>query len=463
MNLIRVSRTRTRILAGAALSGAVLSVWLVHHIYSGIHTWEGQGQRFATVYSLAFLMLMWQCVLYFSERPKKVTLQQQNQLNQLRVTVPIPVRNEGPNAFRECLASVLRQSRLPQCIIVVENDNSVNYSQVEAWFEKECAALDIPLIWESTPTPGKRHAQGLAVTGAQQAGVTTDIYVTVDSDANLDQNAFEEILKPFADKDIQSVAGIVLASNLRGNVNRKGQPRKWRDMLVRMTDLWFVVGQLVDRSAQSALGGVLVNSGVLAAYRSGVLDDNLDGYLNETFCGRKVEFSDDSMLTIYALQRGKAVQQPTAFATTLMPDNFSQLFRMYTRWMRGAFIRTFWRFRYLRLNNYAYWGHLFGWVQMVLSSVIFVVLFLYLPAVEREWTWDLLLIPVLIGYGQALRYLSFKRSDDAFWSHFLTFLAAPIAQVFAFTVFRFVRWYAMATCYKTGWGTRQKVELDLAS
>ncbi|MGW0701230.1 glycosyltransferase [Streptomyces sp. NPDC002867] len=462
MNLIRVRRTRTRILAGVALSGAALSVWLVRHIHSGITTWQGQGQHFATVYALAFLMLMWQCVLYFSERPKKVTPRQQKQLEQLRVTVPIPVRNEGPNAFRECLASILRQSRLPQCIIVIENDNSVDYSAVEAWFEKQCSALGIPLIWESTPTPGKRHAQGLAVTGAQQAGVTTDVYVTVDSDANLDEHAFAEILKPFADKDIQSVAGIVLASNLRGNVNGQGRQRRWRDMLVRMTDLWFVVGQLVDRSAQSALGGVLVNSGVLAAYRAGILDDNLDGYLNETFLGRKVEFSDDSMLTIYALQRGKAVQQPTAFATTLMPDNFSQLFRMYTRWMRGAFIRTFWRFRYLRLDNYAYWGHLLGWIQMVLSTVIFVVLFVYLPAVEQAWMWELLLIPVLIGYGQALRYLGFKRSDDPFWSHFLTFLAAPVAQIFAFTVFRVVRWYAMATCYKTGWGTRQKVELDLA-
>jgi hyaluronan synthase len=233
-------------------------------------------------------------------------------------------------------------------------------------------------------------------------------------------------------------------------------------MLVRLTDLWFVTGQLVDRSAQSALGGVLVNSGVLAAYRRPVIWDNLDSYLNETFFGRKIEFSDDSMLTIYALQRGHAVQQPTAFALTLMPDNFSQLFRMYVRWMRGAFIRTFWRFRYLPLNNYAYWGHLMGWMQMVLSTVIFLVLFVWVPVAEGFFMWELFMIPVLIGYGQSLRYLSFRRTDDPFWAHFGVFLLAPVAQLFSFFVFRLVRWYAMATCLKTGWGTRQGVELDLA-
>ncbi|WP_336110251.1 glycosyltransferase [Streptomyces sp. PTD9-10] len=463
MKSIRVRRTRTRILVGAALSVAALSIWLVRHIYSSINTWQGRGQHFATVYALAFLLLMWQCVLYFCERPRKVTPEQQGRLDELRVTVPVPVRNEGPNAFKACLASIADQARLPQCIVVVENDNSVDYAAVRSWFAGVCGERGIPLIWESTPVPGKRHAQGLALAAARRAGISSDVYVTVDSDANLDRQAIDEILKPFADREIQSVAGIVLASNLRGNVNSKGQRRRWRDALVRLTDLWFVVGQLVDRSAQSALGGVLVNSGVLAAYRAHVVDDNLDGYLNETFLGRKVEFSDDSMLTIYALQHGKAVQQPTAFATTLMPDNFSQLFRMYTRWMRGAFIRTFWRFRYLRLDNYAYWGHLIGWIQMALSTVIFIALFLYLPFVRGVWTWELLLIPVLVGYGQALRYLGFRRSDESFGAQLLTFAAAPVAQIFAFTVFRVVRWYAMATCYRTGWGTRQKVELDLVS
>ncbi|MFK0020284.1 hypothetical protein [Streptomyces sp. NPDC090798] len=69
------------------------------------------------------------------------------------------------------------------------------------------------------------------------------------------------------------MAGIVIATNNRAN---------W---LVRITDLWFVVCQLVDRSGQSAVGAVMVNSGPLAAYRAGIIRDNLDGYLERLVVG----------------------------------------------------------------------------------------------------------------------------------------------------------------------------------
>ncbi|WP_275561157.1 hypothetical protein [Streptomyces sp. 5-6(2022)] len=77
---------------------------------------------------------------------------------------------------------------------------------------------------------------------------------------------------------------------------------------------------MVDRSALSAMGSVLVNSGPLAAYRADVVRDNLDSYLNETFMGRPAMFSDDSLLTLYALLRGQTVQQPSAVAFTAMPS-----------------------------------------------------------------------------------------------------------------------------------------------
>jgi hyaluronan synthase len=202
------------------------------------------------------------------------------------------------------------------------------------------------------------------------------------------------------------------------------------------------------------MGAVLVNSGVLAAYRADLVVDNLDGYLNETFFGRRVEFSDDSMLTIYALQRGRAVQQPSAFAFTAMPENLSHHLRQFTRWMRGAWIRSWWRFKYLPLKHYAYWGHLIGWIQMALSTVIFSLLFVVWPVASQSFDPTLLLIPVIVGYGQSLRYLSFRRSDERLRSQLLTFALAPVAVLWAFFVLRVVRWYAIATCLRTGWGTR---------
>jgi hyaluronan synthase len=242
------------------------------------------------------------------------------------------------------------------------------------------------------------------------------------------------------------VAGIVLVSN-RTN------------LLTRLSDLWFMVGQLIDRSSMSSMGAVLVNSGVLALYRGDLLRDNLDAYLNEYFFGRKVELSDDSMLTIYALLKGKAVQQQTAFSFTMMPEKYSHHRRQYLRWMRGAFIRTWWRFRYLPVNKLAYWLHFAGWMQMALSTVTFTVLFVLTPVHHPEVVPLFLAVPILVGYGQALRYFMVKRSDMTTKEQIGTYLMMPIVVLYGFFVLRFFRFYAIATCLNVGWGTRQKVEL----
>ena len=151
-------------------------------------------------------------------------------------------------------------------------------------------------------------------------------------------------------------------------------------------------------------------------------DRDRDGYLNETFFGRPVEFFDDSILTMYALERGKAVQQPTAFAFTAMPENMSHHVRQYVRWMRRAMIRSFWRFKYLRVSGYAFWAHIVGWVQWVIATSLFLVLFVVQPVLSLQYDWALYLIPLLIAYGQGLRYFTVRRSDQSRWSQFLTYM-----------------------------------------
>jgi hyaluronan synthase len=128
--------------------------------------------------------------------------------------------------------------------------------------------------------------------------------------------------------------------------------------------------------------------------------------------------------------------------------------------MRGAFIRTWWRYKYLPLNNYAYWGHLLGWIQMVLSTGIFIMLFVIGPA-NGQFNPYYIIVPVLVGYGQNLRYLTFRRRDESLRSQVFTWLLSPVASLWAFFVLRGVRWYAMSTCLKTGWGTREDVEIFL--
>ena len=249
-----------------------------------------------------------------------------------------------------------------------------------------------------------------------------------------------------------SVAGIVLSTNTSKN------------LLTRIADLWYVSGQLTASSSLSAFGSVLVNSGPLALYRAEVIRDAMPAYLSETFFGRPVHFSDDSMLTTYAILRGRTVQQPSAFAFCLMPETMKHHVNQYIRWMRGSFIRSWWRFKYLPLNSYGFWIHALGWLQMVLSLVLFVILFVVQPFIDPRVVPYFILIPLLIAYIQALRYLSISRSDLSVGGQLLIFAITPIAALWAFFGLRVVRWYAMATCLKTGsWGTRSDVEVRLES
>lgn len=426
----------------AAVVLLCLTAWAVQHAIAASGHGGVSGRRLGAVWATTFALLLFQTVLYHLDRPVRVPRHRRHRLDTLHVAILLPAYNEDAGYLRLGLASFLKQTRLPDSVHVVDDGStSTDYAEVRAWWEQAAASAGIATTWQRVPNGGKRHAQAHGV----QASPDAEIYVTVDSDSCLAPNAIEEILKPFARRRVQSVAGVVLATNHKVN------------MLTRITDLWLVTGQLVDRSAMSATSSVLVNSGPLAAYRATIIRDNLDGYLNETFMGRPVTMSDDSLLTLYALIRGATVQQPSAMVFSAMPEKFGHLQRMYLRWMRGSTIRSIWRMRYLPLNRWAYWAHLLRWFQLALTTSILTWLLVIDPLRHGNQPHpSFLLVPFLIAMGQGLRYLTVVRSDERLWSRIATWLLMPLAVVWAWTFIRALRWYGLITCAKTGWGTRQK-------
>ncbi|MEU4165608.1 glycosyltransferase [Streptomyces sp. NPDC026665] len=426
---------------GAAVVLVAAAVWAAHHGLQAVQFEGRTASRLAAVWGTTFVILLAQTVLYHCERPRRPSPRARRQLDALHVAVLLPVYNEDPGYLRLGLESLIGQTRRPDSVHVVDDGStSSNYADVRAWWIAAAAAVGIATTWQRQANAGKREAQAAGVA----ASPTADVYITVDSDSCLAPNAVEEILLPLSRARVQSVAGIVLATNHRSN------------LLTRVTDLWFTTGQLTDRSALSAMGCVLVNSGPLAAYRAPVVRDNLDSYLNETFLGRPVKFSDDSLLTLYALLRGRTVQQPSAVVFTALPEKPSHFLRMYLRWMRGSTIRSVWRMRYLPVTGWAYWAHLLRWFGLALSTAVLGWLLVVEPL--RSGTLppaSFLLVPVLIGWAQALRYLGVVRSDERIRQRAVTWLLMPLAVAAAWTVLRAMRWYGAATCARTGWGTRQ--------
>lgn len=442
---------RSGMVLSAAVTLLAAAAWAAHHAVQAANYGSHTGSRLAAVWGVTFLLLLAQTLMYHAERVRRPSPRARRQLDALHAAILMPVFNEDPGYLCLGLESLLAQTRRPDSVHVVDDGSGerdedgnitrvIDYADVRDWWMQAAAEAGIATTWERQPNAGKRHAQAAAV----RASAGADLYVTVDSDSCLAPNAVEEILLPFAKQKIQSVAGIVLATNHRAN------------LLTRLTDLWFTTGQLTDRSALSAMGSVLVNSGPLAAYRAAVIRDNLDSYLNETFMGRPVMFSDDSLLTLYALLRGKTVQQPSAIVFTALPERVSHWSRMYLRWMRGSTIRSLWRLRYLPVTGYAYWAHLIRWFTVALSTTVLGWLLIVEPVKYGDRPpASFLLVPVLIGWAQALRYLGVIRSDERIRSRAVTWLLMPVAVLASWTVLRAMRWYGMATCARTGWGTRQ--------
>ncbi|WP_262059718.1 glycosyltransferase family 2 protein [Streptomyces sp. STR69] len=433
--------------------------WAAQHAVQAADYGGATGSRLAAVWAVTFVLLLGQTLMYHAERPARPSPRARRRLNELHVAVLLPVYNEDEGYLRLALESMLAQTRLPDSVHVVDDGSGIrdderniveviDYAAVRQWWEAATAASGIATTWHRQPNAGKRHAQAAGVHASPDA----DVYITVDSDSCLAPTAIEEILLPLARHRVQSVAGIVLATNHRTN------------LLTRVTDLWFTTGQLTDRSALSAMGSVLVNSGPLAAYRAAVIRDNLDSYLNETFRGRPVMFSDDSLLTLYALLRGRTVQQHTAIVFTALPERASHFARMYMRWMRGSTIRSLWRLRYLPVTGYAYWAHVTRWFTVALSTTVLGWLLLVEPLrYGNRPSATFLVVLLLIGWAQALRYLGVIRSDERIRERAVTWLLMPLAVLGSWTVLRAMRWYGMATCARTGWGTRQdgaEVSLD---
>ncbi|MEU8350830.1 glycosyltransferase, partial [Streptomyces sp. NPDC048845] len=433
-------RTRPVTVLSGTLVLTATAAWAAFHAVEAADYGNGASGRLAAVWMATFLLLALQTLLCHLERVPTPSPRTNRRLRALHVAVLMPVYNEDPGYLRLGLESFLRQTRPPDSVHVVDDGSTqTDYADVRAWWLTAAARAGIGTTWERVPNAGKRHAQARGVLRCPQA----EIFVTVDSDSCLAPDAIEQILLPFHRPRVQSVAGLVLGTNHRAS------------LLARITDLWFVTGQLVDRSSLSATGSVLVNSGPLAAYRADLVRDNLDSYLNETFLGRPVMFSDDSMLTLYAQMRGATVQQPGAIVFTAMPERPGHLLRMYLRWMRGSTIRSLWRLRYLSLARWAYWAHLMRWFQTVLSVSVLLWLLGVEPLVYGHTPpAALLFVPFLIGWAQGLRYLCVSRSDEPARSRILTWLMMPLAVLLAWTVLRALRWYGVATCARTGWGMR---------
>jgi hyaluronan synthase len=392
--------------------------------------------------SLGFVLL--QLVLAWRQKPFTVTRRQGVQLAALKVTVVIPCYNEDPAILDRTIYSLFRQTRLPGHVVIVDDGSTCDYTAVRTRWEQQRSA-GTRFTWIRQTNAGKKHAQAAAWACDPDA----DVFVTIDSDSALDQRAIEEGLKPFADPGIVSVAGLEMAYNFGTNLLTRA---------IAARSLGF---QLFAMSAQStANGNVIINPGAFSLYRAWLIRKIVPAYLGETFFGVPVTLGDDTALTMFALSHGRAVHQPTAVSMPVYPETLSHHLRQWTRWMRASTIRTFWRIRYLPIRSY-------GWVFVVYQQWAFFASVAVSVAIPLAWPASRNLaiaggIALLVWpWAVAVRLATVRRSDQGLGAKLAGIALMPVAALWYLLVLRQIRFYGIATCYRQGWVTREKVEVTI--
>jgi hyaluronan synthase len=389
-------------------------------------------------WAAAFLFAFYQLFIHWLDRPARAPAPPG-----LRVVVNVPCYNEDPEMLDRCLWSLVNQTRPPDRVDVVDDgSDKADYTHLRAYWEGRHGMTDI--TWLVKPNGGKRSAQVATFTDDPGASV----FGTIDSDTVLERRALERCLRRFRDSKVQSVAGFELALN--GRVN-------W---LTRIVSARSMVFQLVACGTQSVHGEVLVNRGAFALYRAQLVRDHIDAYVHERFLrAPKIDLGDDAALTLFASRNGKAVQQSNAFAFTLYPENLSQHFRQWLRWMRGSTIRNTWRLRYLPLWSFGWWFTFINIVTYLMSLVLIPVCVAYWPT-SRPFVEQTLV--AMLGWSSmmCLTTVSVRRSDEGRLDRLLTALCFLAASLWTTVVLRPIRLWGMLTWHKQGWTTRKnKVEV----
>ncbi|MCY2687647.1 glycosyltransferase [Salinimicrobium sp. TH3] len=422
------------------LLGGALSVYLLQPQFeemnmSRMDTVGGMILLFLTSFLLIFRLSFLAYISRLFFRYKPVDSVQNEELPSC--TVIVPAYNEGRQVYDTLIS--LTNSLYPEEKLQLIAIDDGSKDDTWDWMKKAKEKLgDRVSIYQQPHNQGKRHA---LYRGFNMG--TGEVFVTVDSDSIVEKGTLRNLVSPFVvNKDCGAVAGNVRVLN-----NEKA-------IIPRMLNVSFVFSFEFIRSAQSVLGSVLCTPGALAAYRSKAVMTCLPEWINQTFMGQPSDIGEDRAMTNMILKQGYHVLfQRNAYVLTNIPEKFSSLHKMFTRWERSnvrenlmmskfAFkpFRTGSRSgtRLLLLNQ---WMHMLTAYPLVF--IMLVLLVLYPVMFISSTLLSILIFSSLPAFFYAKKY----NIAEAFWAYSYSIF-------YTFGLF-WITPYAMATASRRGWLTRE--------
>ena len=421
------------VLAGLSLMiyGAVRGNWFAPLLLDAeTSRWADLVIRPAILWSLmGSLLLVFRTVLWFRYKSAPAATMQ----DAPSLTVIIPAYNEG-EMVRKSIESVMRASYPRDRLeLIVVDDGSVD----DTWLHIQRAASQYPgrVITQRLPqNRGKREA---LATGFKSA--RGEVVVTLDSDSVIDPGALLAVAGPFRNPRVGAVAGKVKVYN-------RGQ-----GVIPRMLHVRYILSFDMLRASESGYGTVYCCPGALTGYRTSVVQQVLERWVQQSFLGTPCTVGEDRSLTNFILSSGyDTVYQRSAVVHTVTPISYGKLCRMLLRWDRSyvreelLFLGIVWK-RPLG-------ARLISLCDRLITNLRYPVHYaclLLLGVIILHHPLSLLRLIIVVGVISALNtlyYLRSERSPDFFYGIFYAYYS-----LFAlFWIFPF----AVCTVRSRSWLTR---------
>jgi hyaluronan synthase len=378
---------------------------------------------------MGMLMLIFRTLLWFRYRtPSAAGFSDAPPL-----TVVIPAYNEGPMVAQSIDSVAAARYPRERLEIFVVDDGSRD----DTWEHIQAAALRYPGLVTTLRFDKNRGKRAALEAGFRHA--RGDIVVTIDSDSVIEADSLLAMAGPFRNPNIGAVAGRVTVYNREGG------------LIPRMLKVRYALSFDYLRAVQSTYGTVYCCPGALAGYRTSVVREVLEDWVNQTFLGARCTYGEDRSMTNYILARGyDTVYQRAAIVHTIVPITYTKLCKMFLRWDR-SYVREEIRFAWI------VWKRPPG-ARLIAVADAFITNLRY----PMSWATLVLLISLIIWHPivlprflfaiglmaafNMLYYLRSERSWDFVYGIFYSYYSV-------FALF-WIMPYAVVTARARGWLTR---------
>jgi biofilm PGA synthesis N-glycosyltransferase PgaC len=272
--------------------------------------------------------------------------------NQPLVSVIIPAYNEA-RAIGKTMASIQEQTYKNLEIIVVDDgshDGMFEVCQQLAHTEPRLRPFRLE------ERVGKYSGLNFALNFCRG-----EYLILIDADCSIHRDAFQEILKKFADPEVGAVSGNLRVRN------------RWTNLITALQDIEYLFSISVGRILQASWNTLFIVSGGFGAYRRGVL---------EQFGGCDVTPSEDFDNTVKARKLGwKIGFARKALCLTDAPATIFNLIRQRLRWDNTFISITIRKHKsiYNPFNASFTWSKFIGGLDFIIFEFILNVIFLTYP------------------------------------------------------------------------------------